>query len=89
MHIDEHLLAGYIAGELNEKDRASVTSELVRDHSLREWLHMATAALASAKDDCQQGPHMRLLAALKPAKPGFMRADRRSMPSMAHVRRAI
>ncbi len=89
MHIDEHVLAGYIAGELNEKERASVSDELIRNRSLREWLHMATAALASARDDRQQGPHMRLLAALKPAKPGFMSEDRDSMPSMAQVRHAI
>ena len=37
MHIDEHVLAGYMAGELNDSERASVTTALLKDRSMREW----------------------------------------------------
>lgn len=89
MHIDEHVLAGFIAGELSESDRTSVSEELIRNRGLREWLHMACAALAAADDEKLQGPLMRLIAPMNPLRPGIRRGDRHSIPSMNHVRRAI
>ena len=89
MRIDEHLLAGYISGELSDSDRAAVTAEMIRDSSLREWLHMACAALAAAADERIQGPQMKLMLNTSDARPGVRRGDRQSIPSVNHIRRAM
>ncbi|NQV74043.1 hypothetical protein HQ496_13060, partial [bacterium] len=49
MRIDEHMLAGFIAGELSEQDRTEVTVALIRDRGLRDWLTMATQAFEASK----------------------------------------
>jgi len=89
MRIDEHILAGYLAGELSEEERAAVTLELVRDGSLREWLKLATEALAAAEDENSQGPKMRLIETNEPAMPNRLSGDRHSVPSSSNIRRAI
>ena len=89
MRIDEHMLAGYISGELSMDERAAVTQELVRDAKLREWLHLATEALAAANVDVTQGPKMRLIETAPPIPGDRKSADRRSMPPSGHIRRAI
>jgi anti-sigma factor RsiW len=89
MHIDEHMLAGYISGELSDEERAAVTQELIRDSALREWLHLATEALAAANEGAAQGPRLRLLETPGRPLPTRMREDRNSVPQMTHIRRAI
>ncbi|TDI69257.1 MAG: hypothetical protein E2O85_05865 [Bacteroidetes bacterium] len=89
MRIDDHILAGYLAGELSEEQREAVTQELIRDHSLREWLKLATEALAAAEQESSLGPKMRLLETNMPATPDRLSADRHSIPSSGKVRRAI
>ncbi|GMQ82184.1 MAG: hypothetical protein BMS9Abin05_1629 [Rhodothermia bacterium] len=89
MRIDDHVLAGFIAGELSEEERASVTQELVRDSMLREWLQLATEALAAAENESSLGPKMRLIETYAPAMPNRLSGDRHSIPSSSKVRRAI
>jgi len=89
MRIDEHILAGYISGELTQEERAAVTKELIRDHQLREWLRLATEALAAANEGSSQGPKMRLLETAPRVVPGRLENDRASVPSVAQIRRAI
>ena len=87
MKIDEHALAGYIAGELNEADRASVTSALLQDRGAREWLAMATDALAAAKSSQSEGIMTRFASRLEPSRPGIKREDRRAIPNPFRTRR--
>ncbi|NNE35523.1 MAG: hypothetical protein HKN13_09810 [Rhodothermales bacterium] len=89
MRIDEHVLAGYLAGELSESKRLAVTKELIRDRNLREWLHLAAEALAAAGEENSKGPQLRLLEAVHSTSPKRMSADRDSVPSPANIRRAI
>jgi len=89
MRIDEHILAGYIAGELSHEERAAVTKELIRDHQLREWLRLATEALAAADEIASPGPRLRLLESTPRSFPDRLQEDRESVPSVAHIRRAI
>jgi hypothetical protein len=89
MRIDDHILAGYLAGELSEEERSAVTRELIRDSGLREWLHLATQALAAADEENSKGPQLRLIETTKPAMPKRMHGDRRSMPSITQIRRAV
>ncbi len=81
MRIDEHLLAGYLAGELNDQDRSSVTIALLRDRGLREWLTMASEALDASK--MSSG----LMNRMAPSRPGIRREDRTAMPSTTATRR--
>ena len=87
MKIDEHALAGYIAGELNDADRASVTSALLRDRGAREWLVMATEALAAAKSSESEGIMSRFVSRMDPSRPGKKREDRRAIPNPFRARR--
>jgi hypothetical protein len=89
MQVDEYVLAGYISGSLSEAERKNVSAELIRNKHLREWLHMACSALAATGDEKQEGPNMRLLDTMEPARPGIRRGDRSSAPSVARVRAAI
>jgi hypothetical protein len=76
MHIDEHVLAAYMAGELGESDRAIVTSKLVSDESLRNWLDMASQALSAALGEQENGLSMKLLSMHEPLHPGVFNTDR-------------
>ncbi|MDA0873804.1 MAG: hypothetical protein O3C45_01965 [Bacteroidetes bacterium] len=87
MRIDEHALAGYMAGELNETDRASVTAALLRDHGAREWLAMATEALAAARTTQSEGIMSRFVSRMEPSRPGVKREDRRAVPNPFRTRR--
>ena len=78
MHIDEHILAGYLAGELTDNERSSVTNALLNDRSLREWLHMAAEALAVSRQHAEDSPLLGSLPGMEPARPGVPRADRRA-----------
>ena len=89
MRIDDHILAGYIAGELSPDERAVVTQELIRDSKLREWLHLATEALAASGDEMTQGPKMRLIETTPLSSGDRKSADRHSMPPSGQIRRAI
>ena len=89
MRIDEHILAGYLSGELSDEERAAVTEELIRDRQLREWLHLATEALAAADDATSEGPKLRLIDTASHARPNRPHGDRTSIPPMTHIRRAI
>lgn len=86
MHIDEHMLAGFMAGELSEQDRASVTAALIRDRGLREWLSMASDALATAKT--KEGLLNRFLPSMNASRTDVHREDRNALPSKTRVRRA-
>ena len=79
MHIDEHMLAGYMAGELNEQDRASVTAALIRDRGLRNWLHMASEALVTAT--AEDGLMNRFMPQMNESRPGIRNEDRTAVPS--------
>ena len=87
MRIDEHMMAGFVAGELTEAERAGVTAALLQDRGLRELLHLTAEALSVAdkKDD---GLLSRLLPTMDASRPGIRREDRRAMPSENQVRRA-
>jgi hypothetical protein len=85
MRIDEHVLAGFMAGELNAQDRASVTAALIRDRGLREWMHMASEALAASK--MSGGLMNRMAPKMNPSRPGIRREDRTAMPSSSATRR--
>lgn len=85
MRIDEHMLAGFMAGELNEQDHASVTAALIRDRGLREWLTMASEALAASR--VGGGLMSRMAPKMNPSRPGIRREDRRAMPSSASSRK--
>jgi hypothetical protein len=87
MRIDENMLAGYMAGELNVSDRASVTAALIQDRSLREWLGMAAEVLAVAKFTEGDGLLSRLLPSMNESRPGNRREDRRALPSTSKTRR--
>lgn len=89
MRIDDHILAGYISGELSTDERAAVTQELIRDSQLREWLHLATEALAAADMGTSQGPKMRLIETTPLGSTGRRSSDRCSVPPTGHIRRAI
>lgn len=89
MHIDEHVLAAYISGELSIQDRRIVSSKLVEDHSLREWLHMASMALSAALGEQEEGPHMRLLSTKEPVFPGYFRSDRAPVQAKRNTRHAV
>ena len=89
MHIDEHVLAAYLSGELSEHDRRQVTTELVRDQHLREWLQMAEMALTAARSEQESGPHMRILSTSEPAFPGVFNSDRKAVRQSRDVRRAV
>jgi hypothetical protein len=87
MKIDEHALAGYMAGELNDSDRASVTAALLRDRDAREWLSMATEALAAARTSQSEGIMSRFVSRMEPSRPGVQREDRRAIPNPFRARR--
>jgi len=90
MRIDENMLAGYMSGELNEMDRASVTAALVRDRGMREWLSMAADALAAAKSAQSESIMSRFIPQMntsRPANPGTRREDRNALPSAVRTRR--
>jgi len=89
MHVDEHVLAAYMAGELSNSDRAIVTEKLVYDQSLRNWLHMATMALSAARGEREEGPYMKLLSMRKPLHLGIYNADRPANPVSRNSRHAI
>jgi len=85
MRIDEHMLAGFIAGELSEQDRTEVTVALIRDRGLRDWLTMATQAFEASK--ATGGLMNRMETSMNPSRPGIRREDRRAMPSPTATRR--
>ena len=87
MRIDENMLAGYMAGDLNDSDRSSVTAALIQDRSLREWLGMAAEVLAAAKFTEGDGLMSRLLPTMNESRPGNRREDRRALPSTTKTRR--
>ncbi len=87
MRIDEHALAGYLSGELNEAQRSEVTSALIRDRSMRDWLAMATEALAAAKAGESEGIMSRFVDRMEPSRPGVRREDRRAVPNPFRTRR--
>ncbi len=89
MQVDEYVLAGYISGDLSAEERKSVSLELIRNQHLREWLHLACTALSAAGDERQEGPSLRLLDSMEPARPGVRHGDRSSVPSTRQVRQAI
>ena len=87
MRIDEHMLAGFMAGELNEQDRASVTTALTRDRGMRDWLHMASEALTASK--AEDGLLNRFIPQMNASTPGIRREDRTAVPSARKARRAV
>ena len=87
MKIDEHALAGYISGELNDFQRSEVTNALIRDRGMREWLSMATEALAAAKAGETEGIMSRIMPKMEASRPRVRREDRRAMPSSFRTRR--
>ena len=87
MKIDEYALAGYMAGELTEADRSSVTAALLRDRGAREWLSMATQALAAAQTAQSEGIMSRFVSRMEPSRPGIKREDRRAIPNPFRARR--
>jgi len=87
MKIDEHALAGYISGELNDSQRSEVTSALLGDRGMREWLSMATEALAAAKAGESEGIMSRFMPPMESSRPRVRREDRRAMPNSFRVRR--
>ena len=87
MKIDEHALAGYISGELNDVQRSEVTSALLQDGSMRQWLAMATEALAAANAGESEGIMSRFTPRMEGSRPGVRRQDRRAMPSSFQTRR--
>jgi len=87
MKIDEHALAGYLSGELNEAQRSHVTSALLADGSMREWLAMATEALAAAKAGESDGIMSRMMPKMEGSRPRVRREDRRAMPNPFRARR--
>lgn len=87
MKIDEHALAGYISGELNDVQRSEVTSALLADGGMREWLSMATEALAAAKAGESDGIMSRMMPRMEASRPRVRREDRRAMPNPFRARR--
>lgn len=85
MRIDEYMLAGFLAGELNEVDRANVTAALIRDRGLREWLTMASEAFDASK--VSSGLMGRMTSRMNPSRPGIRREDRHAVPSPAAARK--
>lgn len=87
MHIDEHVLAGFMAGELNESERTSVTTALLKDRGMREWLSMASEALAAAKAGEKDGLMSRFMPKMNESRPGICREDRHAIPGAFRTRR--
>ena len=87
MHIDEHVLAGYMAGELNDSESASVTTALLKDRSMREWLSMASEALAAAKAGENDGLMSRFMPKMNDSRPGIRHEDRHAIPGAFRTRR--
>ena len=87
MKIDEHTLAGYISGELNDEQRSEVTLALLKDGSMRQWLTMATEALAAGIVGESDGIMSRIAPRMEASRPGVRRQDRRAMPSSFRTRR--
>lgn len=87
MKIDEHALAGYISGELSDVQRSEVTSALLADGSMREWLSMATEALAAAQAGESEGIMSRFMPRMEASRPRVRREDRRAMPNPFRARR--
>ena len=85
MHIDDHLLAGYISGSLSQNERSTLTAELLQNQDLRDWLHMAVEALAVSKQFESENPLMALVEPKKPAHPRAMNGDR---GARSHYRQA-
>lgn len=85
--IDEHMLAGFMAGELSQTERASVTAALLQDRDLRNWLHMATEALSAADKTSDDNPLLHMLPRMNPSRPGIRREDRIAVPSQSRSRR--
>ncbi len=85
--IDEYQLAGFMSGELSPSERATVTSALLRNKELREWLHMATEALSAAERNAEDNPLLHALPRMKPSRPGIRREDRRAVPAPSRTRR--
>lgn len=86
MYIDEHLLAGYISGDLTSFDRSRVTRALIASAELRQSLHMAVEALAAARSAPSDNPLLRAMPPMEPSRPGVRREDRRAIPSEACMR---
>lgn len=76
MHIDDHLLAGYLSGSLSQSERSTLTVELLENRDLRDWLHMAVEALAVSKQYEAENPLMALVEPKEPASPRMMNGDR-------------
>ena len=89
MHVDEHVLAAFMAGELDTRDRSSVMEKLVNDESLRNWLHMATMALSAALGEREEGPSMKLLSMHEPLHPGVYASDRPASREPRRKRKAV
>ncbi|MGB0649825.1 MAG: hypothetical protein ACPG8N_06815 [Rhodothermales bacterium] len=87
MKIDEHALAGYISGELNDAQRSEVTSALLQDGSMRQWLAMATEALAAARSGEADGIMSRIANRMESSRPGVRRQDRHAIPNSFRARR--
>ncbi|PIQ60552.1 MAG: hypothetical protein COV99_10615 [Bacteroidetes bacterium CG12_big_fil_rev_8_21_14_0_65_60_17] len=86
MYIDEHLLAGYISGELTSFDRSRVTRELISNPELRQSLHMAVEALAAARSAHSDNPLLRAMPGMEPSRPGQLRQDRQAIASSTRMR---
>ncbi|NNF03991.1 MAG: hypothetical protein HKN17_05955 [Rhodothermales bacterium] len=76
MHIDDHLLAGYLSGSLTQTERSTITAELLQNRDMRDWLHMAVEALAVSKQFETESPLMMLVEPKEPARPRVMNGDR-------------
>lgn len=87
MHIDDHLLAGYISGSLTDTERSTLTAELLENRELRDWLHMAVEALAVSKQYEAENPLMMLVEPKQPARPRVMNGDRSARSHYRQARR--
>lgn len=87
MHIDDHLLAGYLSGSLTQDERSTLTTELLENRDLRDWLHMAVEALAVSKQYESENPLMALVEPKEPARPRTMNGDRAARSHYRQVSR--
>lgn len=76
-----------MAGELSQSERATVTSALLRDKDLRNWLHMATEALTASERNAETNPLLQALPGMNPSRPGIRREDRHAVPAPSRTRR--
>jgi hypothetical protein len=78
MSVDSYTLAAFLAGQLPERERRSVSAALVLDPEARELLHMACEALAAAfQSDEQRNEFMRRIR----TGPSAARQDRPAEPA--------